>query len=503
MPRQQTRDLQKSSQSRVWTVADRAGPSHAPTYQALARATGLSWGQGSITPIRTPSYTQYGRFDTVDKIRGQEDLPGLSLEFRMTRDLSDILKLVRKGCPFDIQIHVGACKDPTDFDAGWEKIMVLEDADASSYSTGELGALDADQEAVVPETLEAMGTNWYEIKPLAFAGQAESQIVQQVVGVAICDSKTCGACGIPSDGTLRVFAVQVPAGASPGLPSEVVFTTDGGSTWTESIITSLAANEAPSALLCVGPYLVALSNASASLHYALITDLLAGTETWTEQASGFNGSGQPNAAISFGRTLTWIVGDGGYIYFASDPTAAVTAQSSGDVTSEDLNAIHGIDENNLLAGGNNNAILLTSNGGSTWVAVTGPSAQAAANVTAVQMLSDLEWLVGYSDGELWYTIDGGVNWTEKALPGALTQIDGIAFSNRTVGYIIGRTATAGKILRTVSGGYTWYVLPESAGLTVPTANAFEALAVTEDDVNVVWFGGTKTSGGDGILVKGA
>lgn len=501
------RKLQKTSQSRVWTITDRAGPSHVPVYQDLARATAASQGLGTITPIRTPSKTQYGQFDTIDKIRGQADLVSMSLEFRMTRAISEILKIVRKGCPIDVQIHVGACKDPQDFDLGWEKIHVLEDAEPSNYSTGDLGAFDADQEAVVLETLELMGTDYYELKPLAFAQKAESEIVQEVLGVVICDSKTCGLCGLPSDGCQRVFAIQTGAGASPGLPGEVVFTGDGGVTWDESIVTSLTAAEAAVSMLCVGPFLVVVSNASGSIHYADIADLFDGTAVWTENASGFNGSGPPNAGVSLGRTNSWFVGDGGYIYFASDPTGTVSPQTSGDVTTSDLLAIDALDEDTLLAGGATNAILFTDNGGTTWSLIAGPAGQAAANVVAVRLISASEWFVAYADGKLFYTSDSGVNWSQKALPGGLTEISAMSWANRTVGYLVGRAgtgATAGRILRTINGGYSWYVLPETAGMTVPSAANYRAVAACTEDPNSVWFGGLETSpNGDGILVQGA
>lgn len=500
------RKLQKASQSRVWTITDRAAPNHPPVYQDLARATPVSQGLGAITPIRTPSRTQYGQFDTIDKIKGQADLPGMGLEFRMTRAISEILKIVRKGCPIDVQVHIGACKDPTDFDLGWEKIHVLEDADPQNYSTGDLGAFDADQEAVVLETLDLMGTNYYELKPLAFSQRAESEIVQSVLGVTICDAKTCGVCGLPSDGCQRIFAIQASAGASPGVAAEVVFTEDGGATWSESIATSLPVNQPADALLCVGPYLVIISNAGGGIEYASIADLFAGTATWTSQLSGFNASGKPRAGFSFGRTDSWFVGDGGYIYHASDPTSEVIPQTSGDVTTEDLYAISAADEDTLLVGGDQNALLYTNNGGTTWSALTGPSGQALVNIRTVHMLSAMEFLVGYADGKLYYSADGGSSWTQKGLPGGLTEIGSIKFSTRTVGYLIGRVGTgagAARLLRTINGGYSWYVLPEETGLSVPTAAQFFGLAACTEDPNSVWLGGIETAGGDGILIQGA
>lgn len=498
------RNLQKASQSRVWTIEDRAAPSHVPVYELLSRATGITWGQGGITPVRVPDPEQYGKFITVDKIRGQPDLPGTSIEVRMTRSVSHFLKLIKKGCPIDVQIHVGLCKDPSDFDLGWEKIHVFENADFSNYSTSELGAFDFDQENPTTETVDFMADDYYEIAPISLGEEAGSYIVQEVLGVVICDARTCGICGLPSDGCQRVFAIQTPAGASPGLPAEVVYTRDSGVTWLESVITSLPANGTPSGVGCVGPYLVVVSNTDDSIHYASIVDLFDETEVWQEVTTGIVAAGSPNKLFSTGRTKTWIVGDAGYIYFSDDISAGVEAQSAGDIVVTNLTAIHGIDDEYLLVGGATNTILTTTNGGETWVLITGPSAQAAADVTAVYMASELEWIVGYSDGALYYTYDGGDTWFAKGLPGGLVEINDIKFATRTVGYLAGNTGAVGggRMLRTVNGGHTWYLLPDGAG-DVPVAREFNSIAACGDDVNVVWAGGLKVTAGDGILIKGA
>lgn len=503
MPR---RNLQKASQGRVWTIEDRAGPSRNPVYQALARATGVSLALGDITPIRIPDPKVYGRYLTIDKIKGQPGLPQTTLEVRSTRDPSAFLTLTRKGCPVDLQVHVGACKDPSDFDLGWEKVHVFEDADFTNYSTNDLGAFDADQEVQVMETLDVTAQDYYEIKPLAFAAQAETQIVQEVLGVAICDSKTCGACGLPSDGCQRIFAIQTPVGASPGVVSELVFTVNGGSSWTEQGITSLPANRAiaPRGITCAGQYLLLISQTDCSYHYALIADILRGTQTWTKVTTGLTCvAGAPQAVFSLGRTQTYIVGDGGYIYIVTDPTAGATAQSSGDVTTQSLKAVHAYDEANVIAGGALNALVLTRNGGTTWTLVAGPSGQAAVTINSVFMKSENEWFLGYNDGKLFYTTDGGSTWTQKVIPGSFTVIDKVQFATQTVGYIIGHTATAGKILRTINGGATWYALPEAVGVNLPTNSTLNDIAPCGETPNVVWAGGVKTTAGDGILVKGA
>lgn len=495
------RKLQKSSQTRLFSIEDRANPPNHPNYQALARALGLSWPQGDVTPIRVPDPSQYGKFITVDRIKGQPGLPAISIEGRLTRELSEFLTLVRKGCAFDMQLHAGVCEDPRDFNNGWEKIYVLEGAEATSYDTAEFGALDGDQDAVVNETIPLVGLDWYELKRLLGTELGAAAIVQEVVGVTICDSRQCGECGISSNGCEKVFAVTLSSGGSPGLPAEVLFSGDSGTTVEDTTITSIGANEDPTGLACVGTYLVVISNDSESAHYAPLADILNGVEVWTEIATGFVAAKGPNAIFSLGSVFTWIVGDGGYIYFSDDITAGVEVQSAGSVSSENLLDIHGIDELNLVVVGENNTVLVTNNGGLTWAAITGPSG--GDDLNAVWMKSELIWLVGTAAGELWYTRDGGDNWTIKSFSGSgAGSVRDIQFSTPTVGYMSHTSGAGnGRIFRTIDGGFSWYILPEAAGFSITANHGIDSLAACSEDPNLVFGGGLAADDADGVMVK--
>lgn len=495
------RNMQKTSQTRLYLIEDRANPGNAPSYQFLSRMLGVSWPQGDITPIRVPDPSQYGKFITVDRIKGQQGLPTTSIEARLTRDLSAYLELVHKGCAFDLQLHAGVCEDPRDFNGGWEKIYVFEGAEASDYTTGEMGALDGDQEAIVNETIPVSGLDYYELKRIKGSEIGASQIVQRVVDVTICDSRQCGECGISSDGCEKIFALTMSAGGSPGLPAEVLFSGDGGATIEDTSVTSLGAAEDPTALACVGVYLVVVSNESLSLHYALISEILEGTETWTEVGTGFVVAKGPNAIFSQGSVFNWMVGDGGYIYFSGDITSGVSVQSAGAQSTENLNAIHGADEENIVAVGNNNVVLVTENGGDSWASVTGP--EVGEDLLTVWVKTDLIWLIGTASGKLWYTEDGGANFTEKAFPGSGAGIvRDISFSTPTVGYMAHETAAPlGRILRTLDGGFSWYVLPEQAGLSLPDNDGIYAVHACSEDPNLVFGGGLGANATDGILVK--
>ena len=496
--------IAKTPNSRVFTIEDRAGPSHVPVYQSLARAQAVSWAQGDVTPIRVPDPNEYGKFIVIDEITGQQGLPTLGLQFRMTRDLSAMLKLVRKGCPLDVQVHVGACKNPQDFNKGWEIVRILEGARITTYGTDDMGALDSNENAVVNETLPLTGLDYYEIKQLTGQEVAPTQITQEVVGVAICDSRTCGECGISSDGCQRVFAVTKTHGGSPGLTAQLVYSQDQGATIGVTTVTTLGSNEDPSGLACVGTRLVVISQESESIHYEDIVDVLNGVAAFTEMSTGFVAAKGPNAIFSRNSAMTWLVGQGGYIYFSSDITASVTVQSAGTVTVQNLLAIHGADDLNLVAVGAANTVLVTSNGGSTWAAVTGPAPAVALN--AVWMRSATEWLVGTAGGELYYTLDSGTTWTLKAFPNSGSgAVRAIFFSTPSIGYMAHDYTPAGgltgRILRTIDGGHSWYVLPEAPGTSLPSNDKIGALAGCDEDPNLVFGGGLADNGTDGILVK--
>ena len=492
---------QRTPFSRVFTIEDGAGPSHIPIYQSLGRAQSPSWDGGDVTPIYAPSEEAYGLFDVVDTVRGAQGLPQLSLQFYYQQELSEMLRLFRKRCPFDAQVHMGTCRNPADFNGGWTKILALEEAVITSWGADELGALEPGEDAKINENVPLVGQNMYEIRRVIPAEFGGTQVVQEVVDIIVCDSQQCGECGISSDGCQVIFALTLSAGGSPGLPAEIIYSPDAGTTLGDRNVTTLGAAENPDALACIGPYLVVISEDSCSLHYALAADVLTETETWTEVATGFvSPTGCPRAMFSAGSRFTWIVGLAGYVYFTANPTTGVTVQNAGIATSQNLNAVHGVDELNVVAVGALNAVIYTTNGGTTWTAVTGPAVGVALN--AIWMKSETEWLVGAANGRLYYTTNGGTTWTEKAFPGSGSgAVEDIAFSTKTVGWMSHTLAGLGRILRTVDGGYSWALIPETG--TGPLNDRINELAACAENPNIVFGAGLGDNAVDGFLVKAA
>ena len=495
-------DVALTGQSRVFTMDGGARPNTAPKYQEIMRAGALSWPQGDVTLVRIPSSSQYGRFKVVGKVTGEEGNPELPLSSRfLVNERSVLFKLAKQKCDSDFRIHFGACADPKDPIRGWEKIIILQAGRITDYSTDELGALGSDESAIVNDTGSVTGEDAYEVMPITFAEKAGTQVAREVVDIAVCDSAACADCGAPSDGCQKVLALTKSSDSSPGLVAEIVYSDDGGLTWDDVDINSLGATEDPNSLACVGNNLVVISEESISLHYAALADIFLGSPTWAEVTSGFVAGGAPRAIIAISSTDIWIVGAGGYIYYTSDPTSSVTVQDAGVATTQQLNDISGIDTQNLIAVGASNAIVVTTNGGETWQLVIGPSVGVALN--AVWMIDERTWWVGTAGGRLYYTVDAGTTWTEKAFSGSgAGQVYDIKFTTPVVGYMSHATAApVGRLFRTIDGGFSWYAFPEKSGFTLPDNDRINAIAVCSDP-NVIYGGGLGGAALDGIIVAG-
>jgi len=494
-----------AGQSRIFILKGQAGPGVTPSYESCMMAGSPTQNFGDVTKIECPDPNRFGKFITVGEYRGQVERPTLDVTGKYARDLkSALLALARAGCASDLAITMGGeCKDPSVFNTGWEKILYLDGAIFSNWSTdNDLGALSSDNQNEVNETSSVSARTMYEVLPLSLVERAGSIVTNEVVDGIALDGLQCPGCGVPGEGHTLFYFVSLSAGGSPSTAADVVYSLDSGAGWAVSEVDSLGAAEDPTGIAKVGSYLFVVSNDSASLHYVLQSELNeTGDETWQEVTAGFVASGEPNDVWGVGGKA-FLVGDSGYIYSTLDPTSGVTVLDAGSAVSDNLNAVHAINEQFAIAVGNAGAILQTTDG-SQWAALD-RFVGVGVNLTSCWMLDKNIWYVGGGDGNLYYTEDAGVTWSTKTFPGSGSGVvRDIAFSTRGVGYLShSTTAPAGRVLRTISGGNSWYVLPEGAS-SIPANDRVTALAVPEDDPNLFAAAGLADDGSDGFVVVGS
>lgn len=492
--------IAKTANTRVFLIEGGARPDHSPSYKSCLRMMAVTQGYGDIERIECPDPYKYGGFIEKAEIKGASERPTTSLEGRYPQDmLSDLLKLARKGCSFDVQLHTGSCQDPSSFNE-YDKALILEDAYLTNYSTEDLGALQSGDNAVINETSDISAKDAYEVVPLSVSNKTPTLVVNEVIDAVLCDSVSCGDCETESDGCNKIYAITSGTTGSPDTMPDFVYSIDGGVTWYVHDTETLTA--APTAIECLGDYVFVISNVENNLHYVLKSEADGITDpTWTQVATGFVTGGEPNDTWSTGQ-YAFVVGDGGYIYGTSDVTAGVSVLDAGALTTEDLFCVHGLSAEFAVAGGENGVIVYTSDG-SIWALAPTSPVGIGVTINTVWVKSTTEWWVGCSNGSLYYTMNGGTTWTEKTFSGSGTgSVESIVFPTKSVGYLAHTNATPkGRILRTIDGGNSWKLLPEKTG-TMPANDKIGALAYCSQDANFICGVGLADDGADGFIIVG-
>jgi len=491
--------------SRVFIIEGRARPDHAPEYQSCMRGQALSKSFGDVTDIECPDPNRPGAYVKIGEVQAGDERATLTLEGRYAIDMrSRMLQLAQRKCALDVQLHFGDCEDLSNHN-NFKKILFLEDARLLSYDTEDLGSLQSADSAPINETVELSATTIYDIIKQSYSQKADDVVTTEVVDVVFCDEISCGECEDESTGCEKWYAVTIQAGGSPGTPPDVVFSIDDGITWYADDIDTLGAAEDPTAVGCVMGYLVVTSNDTNSVHIVDLDELNGETDPVFEEVDdGFVAGGEPNDIASVG-TKAWIVGDFGYVYVMTDPTAGVTVQDAGVATVSVLNAVDALNSNVAVAVGHDGVVIFTEDGETWQVTGTNPVGPGV-HLDAVAVKTKEVWFVGDDNGFLWYTLDGGLTWSLKAFTGdgngsGITDID---FATDSIGYLSQITDDPiGRILATYNGGYDWVVMPLGDGVMPETLGLNAVAACTNEPELVVAVGLGENLDSDGIIILGS
>jgi hypothetical protein len=495
--------IAKTDLSRVFIQEGGARADVDPIFLACGKAGALAQALGDVSPIFCPDPARFGEFVEKGFIQAQADRATMQVLDRYPLDvLSDLLRIAKKRCENTVHVNFGTCTDPTDINS-FKKTLILEGSIPTNFALDELGALEGGEVAPINETLDFSLKSFYEFGNMSYGARAESIITNEVVDVVLCDSPACGSCDDESDGCEKVYAITLAAGGSPGTPPDVVFSLQKGNagTWLAHDIDTLGAAENPDAVDCVGTYLVVVSGDSNSLHYVLLTELKAGTDpAFTEVTTGFVAGGEPRDIYSLGQ-FAYIVGDSGYVYYTSDPTGGVSVLDAGTVTATNFAAVHALSESFAIAVGDSAGIVVIENKSS--VRVITPPVGVGVSFNTVLAKTTKEWFVGGDDGNLYWTKNGGDDWSTIAFTGSgAGVIYDIVMATNSVLYMSHSTAAPlARVLESRDGGKSWIVAQRLAG-SIPVADRLNRLAACPEDANWLVGVGLADNASDGKIIKG-
>lgn len=484
---------------RLWVIPGGVHPYNAPEMLTLAKISGdPSKTRGEATRITAPDPNNFDSDVTVGKIPGSSDRGSITLSRRYTVAIGKLLKWFHDGCRLDMYGLVGKCRNPQDFQRGGEKYLFFDDGDPSTITIEGAGAFGKDEANASNENLDMSFDNFWEVFNLKSEQILSATTTREVRTVDVCEDDNCGDC----ESCQRVMATMIGVGATPGTKPTLIYSDDGGSTGSTETIDTMNSNESIADAQCIGGDLVLITHEGNEIHYRNVEETYLGIGEWQEVDTGFVVGGEPNRMHSTDPRHTWIVGDGGYIYFAKNPRAGVSVLNAGIATTENLNYVHAFDSENVLVVGDSNTVLVSRNGGDTWRTVTGPSV--GENLGVCWMWSEDVWFVGEgsgASGQLYKTKNAGFSWDEVDLPVAANRFDAIRFTSEMEGYATVRVGGNAKLLRTITGGYEWWEAPDQRDGALELTDYLRDIAVCSKFENTVFLAGLADDGSAGALLK--
>jgi len=456
-------------------------------FAACVSVDALSQDRGDVTKIECPSPYKYGEFLEVFNIPGEVSRMTTTLSGRLSRSEASLFyDLFNKNCSFDMHLHFGLCQQPNAFNQ-YDKAMVFEDVQVTSFSTDPLVALQSGDRAVINESIDISIGRFYEIVNLDYSQRANNLTVNgPIVAVEICDMMSCGSyCDDTSDGCQRLYAVSADG--------FIYYSNDGGISWAGVLIqTAGGANPTPVLdLVCWGEYILVLDDTNQV--WAINRDDL-GDNVWTVNTTAITTAA--NAAATSMSNVGIFVGDGGQVALVTDLEGGTTLIDAGFTTTEDLNDVYISASGFVVAVGDNGTVIYSSDG-ATWY--TTPATPTGNDLSAVVVKSGRNWIVGDVNGGLWCTDDAGATWARISYPGWAGITDEVTDLDLATNHVL-YASIGDRVLRTTDGGATWVVEPNSKR-NFPANAGIASVAACYWNPNFVVVGG-ESVGGTGFIATG-
>ena len=468
------------------------GPGKPMVYLGCHDVGDISEPLGDYTPRFCPDPSGVKKWRTI----GEEYSPPSAATVDITEDVTGSLSYLREQkCPIPLYVNL-ICGGRRDVFSNAEKTYILDVRRITNRTLSNLLMRESDERAEQTFSLSA-APPIFEVRDVTSdtLNEGEDEDLNDIV---FCNDESCGGtCGDAADLCETGFAV---ADAAAAATANVIATTDGGLTWAATATDPFAANEDILSATCFGinknttRWLVARGQEAAPTNPAEVAYSDDSGATWTNidvEAAGTRSANDSGALFALDKRHIWFVTTGGYIFFSEDGGVNWTPQDEGSLTTEDLNAVHFLD-NGLdgVAVGDNGVVLRTDDGGETWEAAT--VITGTPDVYCVKLANGSRWYVGTSNGHIYVTFDGGVTW-ESQLQVTNGEVNDIDIVNSFVLWAAVDVTTLavvkGEIYRTRNGGRDWESIPTNVN---GGANAIYAC-----DVNNAYFVGVDGAGGLG------
>lgn len=454
---------------------------------------------GDIEPIFVPDPRRPGRYRLASRSLGAPDLPTVDLIFHEKWG-GVPHTLMAPECDFNLYEVHGRCGDLSDLYRGWESYLniysylkLTGNVDGGSRSSRE-------DDEPLENSVSATGVAIYPVGALSFGSEADPEVAVEVIDVVYGTSITCGSCGVENDGSNHIYALTRANVGSPAAPGQLIYSTDGGQTWTPAAITGIGSSNEPRYIDIAGGILF-VGTAGTTLFYTALDPDTAAPTTWSQVTLPV----AMNDVYVQSASAIFFAANSGAVYKTTDIAIAPSVVANG-AGSDNLTRIHGQGET-IVAVGAAGRVYASINNGATWSSTVVPAAVA---LTAISVLDRRTYWVGTTGGALYKTMNGGKSWTSVAFPGSGSgSIFDILFATREVAWIAHQASSVAYLITTLDGGNSWarndstsrilnWPTFQKAGRLAAPVEAKPAVAA-----NYLAVAGLAAGGADGLLVAGS
>lgn len=425
---------------------------------------------GDVARTYCPDPKARGKWITATRTQGAPGEATFDITFPVGKTADWLEILARRGCRQPIYVNSSECGERNiyeEYDRGFvaKNALVTNKTRTGLATRGTDGGASTEATRTFSFSAEAI-EDYFSLVSTRWP-HAATTVLNDVI---IAGRDRClGACGAPAEPCDILYSVDTAAVAAVSQPYR---STDGGKTWAATAAAPFAVNE-------VVKRLAAFPINSTTMRIICgrgTTDAVNPAEigysddngaTWTLVNVGATNGEFINDIFAWSREAIWVATDtgagaAGNVYKSIDAGATWTLSLAG--ATDALNCVTFASDKLGLALGDTNEIQWTEDGGDHWTVITGPAAQAAANCLCGVVLDAYRWFIGYSDGEVWYTQDGGATWAQRVLPlptgaTAIAAVNDMAAIDEYNLWLAIQATVGGNpyaaLMRTTNGGYSW------------------------------------------------
>lgn len=440
------------------------GPNSQPVLLGCHEIGDIAEPQGDVRRSYCGDITKRGKYRTVVKVQGPPGAKTFTLTAKTGKTAN---YLERVHCPIDLYVMQSKCASKAFFGAGYDRLVTLQGAVMTSKGESSLVSNEGTDD--VNQTFEFDFENKEEIYPLIGTRQTNADVVG-ALALAFGDTESCyGDCGPYHDNGKHGVVTTQAGGAAAAL---ILFSTDGGVTWTSSATQPFAVAEDAGAVVrfpvsnTLERVVVGRTDTKAATPAQVAWSDDYGATAWNLVSIGaVNILFLPHEGSLFSLDMEhiWAGLDSGAVWKSTD--GALTWQQESCAMASAIHCVRFVDENVGLLVGAANAGYKSVDGGAHWSALTLPVAEAGIVCKAAHVIDRNNWWIGYANGHVYYTHNGGTTWAQRTLtyPGAVINAvndirgyqNGDAYTMFVAGKCTIGAAVKGIMWRSIDGGYTW------------------------------------------------